>query len=186
MELILICSVFYSFRANTNRRISEVYKCTLCKSYHALRFCRKFLDMSTDERNSIVRKYDYCINCLAKSHTFRKCKSGNTCHRCQNYHHTLLHRTTKPRITPPNCQRQTSHPRQKTNNNKKPSPKPSSGKKPQQRKDAPKKPSTTPQARKTHEAQLPNQLILSEAIKSLATVLCATQTITSSSTRRHV
>lgn len=167
------CILVY-FRTNANRRPSnsDVYKCVLCTSYHALRFCKKFLAMDSQERNRVVRKFEYCINCLAKSHTFRKYRSRNTCHRCQHYHHTLLHTKTRLRITPPNRQHLTSPPPQRTQK----IPKQSSQRNPPPPKKA--TPNTSP--------PMPDQHILSEAIKSLATVLCATQTPSSTSSRRHV
>lgn len=170
---LLIFLYFYDSRPNTNRRSSsqsDVYKCRLCRSYHALRFCRKFLAMDSLERNKVVRKYEYCINCLAKSHTFRKCQSKNTCNRCQHYHHTLLHQSTRPRITPPNRQRQELQPyRKAAKQQKKPSTKATT-----KRKAAPRTSSKKPSPLQTEPHPVPNQLILSEAIKSLATVLCAT------------
>lgn len=143
--------------------------------------------MSTNERNSVVRKYEYCINCLAKSHTFRRCKSKHTCFRCQHYHHTLLHRATKPRIAPPSRQRQDSPQRQNTQPLKKanlklvPMPSPANASTSTKRK--PKIPKSSTSTKKMFtkpnypkKTVVPNQRILSEAIKSLATVLCATQT----------
>lgn len=136
----------------------------VCKSYHGLRFCKKFLAMDAKARNRVVRQYEYCINCLAKGHTFRKCRSSNTCHQCNHFHHTLLHKDTPPRITPPNRNYQVQQRHRATPKRPKRS--------------APKKTSASTQQppENTHER------ILSEAIKSLATVLCATPT----PRRRHV
>lgn len=72
-----------------------MYRCLLCQKYHPFRFCNKFLKMYAEERNRVVRKHRYSINCLSKSHTFRNCESRNTCRKCKNYHHTLLHTSVK-------------------------------------------------------------------------------------------
>lgn len=66
-----------------------------CKKFHPLRYCKTFLKMSVQQRNCIVRRYNYCENCLAKSHDLRACQSVDTCHKCDSYHHTLLHPTTR-------------------------------------------------------------------------------------------
>lgn len=161
----LICLCFHYYRANTERRQRQrnVYKCVLCPSYHSLRFCHKFQAMDSQKRNRVVLKYEYCVNCLAKSHTLRRCRSSNTCQKCQHYHHTLLHPVTRPRITPPIRQHQNSRPQKGTTR-------------------ASKKPVPTTEP----DRHIPNQQILSEAIKSLATVLCATQAPASIPSRRHV
>lgn len=145
------------YRSNRNSRIKnlDVYRCKVCKGYHPLRLCPRFLRMEYRERNRVVRKYDYCINCLASSHTFRRCQSKNTCQRCQHYHHTLLHSSPPPRIMPPSRRQQ--NPRQRVKAYK-------------------------PKRVKEHfQHAAPDQRILSEAIRSLAIVLCA-----STPTRRHV
>lgn len=156
--LIIICILYY-YRSHPNRRHRDydVYKCLICRGYHALRFCSKFLQMDYKEKNRMVRKYEYCINCLARSHTFRKCKSKNTCRKCKRYHHTLLH-PVYPRITPPSRQEAKLQYRKKSS-----------------------------QRNKRITAQpSPDPLILSEAIKSIATVLCATQVPASMPSPRHV
>ena len=134
------------------RRSEEMYKCVICHQFHALRFCKKFLRMTVAMREEIVEKHRYCVNCLAKSHDLRSCTSMDTCRKCDQFHHTLLHerpnqrkksRSTKDKSPQ---QRKTKGPRS-ANHQQKPS---SSANL-----------STTPDAK-----------ILVEAIRSLAQVLC--------------
>ncbi|XP_075168652.1 uncharacterized protein LOC142240803 [Haematobia irritans] len=73
------------------RRSENVYKCKLCNKFHALKVCRKFLKMSPKERNIRVLREVYCVNCLARSHRFRDCRSRNMCKKCGRPHNTLLH-----------------------------------------------------------------------------------------------
>lgn len=72
-------------------RISDLHQCMVCKRFHALRFCSKFLKMTVRERQRVVQRFRYCENCLARSHDLRACASKNTCHSCDRWHHTLLH-----------------------------------------------------------------------------------------------
>ncbi|XP_017484622.1 PREDICTED: uncharacterized protein LOC108373271 [Rhagoletis zephyria] len=50
--------------------------------------------MTSDERYESARIHQYCINCLATSHSTGACNSADSCHRCGKAHHTLLHRST--------------------------------------------------------------------------------------------
>ncbi|KAI8116229.1 hypothetical protein CVS40_11664, partial [Lucilia cuprina] len=80
-----------SRRQNQRQRDPAVHLCLVCKQYHALRFCRRFLNMTIQERIRMVRPYNYCGNCLARSHNLRSCSSLATCRKCDHLHHTLLH-----------------------------------------------------------------------------------------------
>lgn len=162
------------YRSNQNRvkKNFSVYRCKVCSAYHAIRFCPRFLRMNSMDRNRVVRRHDYCINCPAQSHTFKRCRSKNTCQRCNHYHHTLLHPSSHPRIMPPSRLGQQSSPSQLGQRS---SPSRHS------QKSIPKRSLPKPRKKKTPQPPVPDQRIISEAIKSLATVLCA-----STPTRRHV
>lgn len=141
----------------------EVFRCRLCTTSHSLRYCTKFLRMDTEERNRVVRKFDYCVNCLAQSHSFCRCESKNTCRKCSNHHHTLLHRQ-HPRVKPPSVYNQEVQPYRKSHRVSRKTQKPNR---------------KTPAARKQKEVNaVPNPRILSEAIRSLASVLCVTHSST--------
>lgn len=139
----------------------------VCKRYHALRFCERFLRMSVKERNRAVRKYRYCDNCLARSHDLRSCTSMGLCRKCDSYHHTLLH----PSRVKNDLRRQLN--RQPTNrpannntiNNRQVTTNKSNGRSSNNNR----QPTTN-----RNKPAVPDQQILSEAIRSLAQVLCAT------------
>ncbi|XP_075159825.1 uncharacterized protein LOC142232979 [Haematobia irritans] len=80
-------------------RNPEVHQCRMCYRFHALRFCRKFLELDIGSRKREVRRMGYCINCLARSHRSYDCDSEVACKRCGGEHHTLLHLPPTERFT---------------------------------------------------------------------------------------
>lgn len=146
----------------------------VCKRFHALRFCQQFLKMNTRNRNRIVRRYGYCENCLARSHDLRSCPSLDLCRKCDSYHHTLLHpsharndlRGRLNRQHNPQRQRSNNHQRQRSSNTRNSN-----------------NSNRTPSNNNQHAISnnnnqnpvTPDQQIISEAIRSLAQVLCAQQ-----------
>lgn len=58
---------------------------------HPLKRCYRFLNMNTTERGDAVRKYGYCSNCLAHSHSQGSCFTKTGCRYCNRQHHSLLH-----------------------------------------------------------------------------------------------
>lgn len=81
------------------------YVCRICRHPHALRKCSRFLDMNITQRESIVKTYGYCVNCLAHNHSEGSCFTKTGCKICHQKHHTLLH-------SHPRCQTSSSPPRQ--------------------------------------------------------------------------
>ncbi|KAI8114681.1 hypothetical protein CVS40_12969, partial [Lucilia cuprina] len=81
----------------------EVYYCVICTGYHGLKFCRRFRKMTPQERQGVVERLGYCTNCLARSHNIRSCTSMESCVKCKQLQHTLLHPTrtvgTQSRMT---------------------------------------------------------------------------------------
>ncbi|XP_065356386.1 uncharacterized protein LOC135950787 [Calliphora vicina] len=117
--------------------------------------------MDVTKRNQVVRRNKYCHNCLARTHLAQNCSSPDTCLKCALPHHTLLHPNHHQRDQPP---RRSVHQRvgQRNGVSKRPNKRTQTGaSKP--------KPLQEPTDRNQ-----PNQKILSEAIRSLAAVLCAT------------
>ncbi|XP_059216530.1 uncharacterized protein LOC131997831 [Stomoxys calcitrans] len=72
------------------------FMCRICRHPHALRKCRRFLGLNITQRRDIVKKYGYCENCLAHSHSDGACFTKTGCRICHKNHHTLLH--AHPRI----------------------------------------------------------------------------------------
>lgn len=65
--------------------------CRYCNKDHPLRKCLRFKRLSAWDRLKVVRKYKYCINCLAHSHLLKDCRCRDRCKECLAKHHTLLH-----------------------------------------------------------------------------------------------
>ncbi|XP_075161335.1 uncharacterized protein LOC142234138 [Haematobia irritans] len=165
-----------------SKRNSDVYRSMLCKRYHSIRVCPRFIKMQPVERCRTVRQLKYCVNCLAKSHTVAYCKSKN---KCRNCHHTMLHpsepklyTTGKPtkaktkltnRGKLQNCQH-TQNPANRAQGTKR--------KIRGNLKKAPNQLATS--------QPLINQHIISDAIRSLATVLCASHQSSQFQARCHV
>ncbi|XP_059220655.1 uncharacterized protein LOC131995716 [Stomoxys calcitrans] len=136
------------------RRQPNIYKCKLCDRFHALKVCPRFLDMTPRQRNIVVLKEMYCVNCLARSHRFRDCRSANMCQRCQRPHHTLLH-SMYPEIMSRQSEQNVNQTNSRTAN----------------------RPTKTQtkwvKNQRSNHTPGSNQQILSEAIRALASVLCS-------------
>uniref|UniRef100_A0A1I8NKF0 Peptidase aspartic putative domain-containing protein n=1 Tax=Musca domestica TaxID=7370 RepID=A0A1I8NKF0_MUSDO len=85
-------------RRSRDRNLTGVSKkqmrrwpCMICKKDHRLATCDKYRELSTHERLEFVRKLQYCVNCLAVSHTIALCNSVKTCIKCHKRHHSSLH-----------------------------------------------------------------------------------------------
>ncbi|XP_075153404.1 uncharacterized protein LOC142226995 isoform X1 [Haematobia irritans] len=85
--------------ANRAPRNPKIHQCQICERFHALRFCRRFLDMDIGERRRETRRHGYCMNCLARSHKSYECPSETACKKCGGEHHTLLHLHPVERLT---------------------------------------------------------------------------------------
>ncbi|XP_075170227.1 uncharacterized protein LOC142242533 [Haematobia irritans] len=69
--------------------------CNLCiGESHPIRKCPKFLQMNVNDRMSCIKRLNLCINCFAKSHNVKKCKSPYSCFSCHRRHNSLLHNNT--------------------------------------------------------------------------------------------
>lgn len=75
----------------TKRPRTWIYSCGLCRRDHPIKTCQRFLQLSPAERFDVVHEHHYCTNCLACSHTKKKCTTDLGCHICHEKHHTLLH-----------------------------------------------------------------------------------------------
>ncbi|XP_062715282.1 uncharacterized protein LOC134291500 [Aedes albopictus] len=66
-------------------------KCIACGQSHAVIRCQKFLNLSSNERQQLVKAKRLCHNCIRGNHFAQNCPSSFTCRRCNRRHHTLLH-----------------------------------------------------------------------------------------------
>ncbi|KAL0821424.1 hypothetical protein ABMA28_004903 [Loxostege sticticalis] len=65
--------------------------CEFCSEGHKLCFCKKFINLTTEQRRNFVSKNKMCFNCLGGNHTVYDCKKPTTCKICRKRHHSLLH-----------------------------------------------------------------------------------------------
>lgn len=72
-------------------------QCAFCNEAHYICHCKKFTQLSVDERYNFVQKGGLCFNCLIPNHSVYNCKQTSTCRICNRKHHSLLH-TDKKRI----------------------------------------------------------------------------------------
>ncbi|XP_046145683.1 uncharacterized protein LOC123989000 [Osmia bicornis bicornis] len=71
-------------------RTSALYPCALCAKDHFLTSCPAFRDKTVDERISVVKAQQLCVNCLGH-HNLRSCRTAQRCKLCNEQHHTALH-----------------------------------------------------------------------------------------------
>lgn len=79
-------------------RNPKIHQCLICRKFHSLRYCKRFIAMSVLCRRRAVRRHGYCWNCLARSHQSAHCSSKDVCQRCEGTHHTMLHLSVLKRI----------------------------------------------------------------------------------------
>ncbi|XP_075157839.1 uncharacterized protein LOC142231104 [Haematobia irritans] len=90
--------------------------CNLCSNEsHTIRKCPKFLNMNVEDKVSYIRRQNLCLNCFAKAHGVKDCKSPHNCFSCGKRHNTLLHRDFNSSqavrsIPNPGCQVQVPNP----------------------------------------------------------------------------
>ena len=75
----------------------SVAACPACQNQHRTMRCQGFLKASLSERRDMVRRANFCFNCLKPGHQVIACPSSQTCKECRGPHHTLLHRSLKRR-----------------------------------------------------------------------------------------
>ncbi|XP_050313723.1 uncharacterized protein LOC126748497 [Anthonomus grandis grandis] len=71
--------------------------CPLCKANHFVYSCKKFIDLSINDRYSEAKRLKLCTNCLRPGHLNMNCKSKHFCRTCKRNHHSLLHQLGSPR-----------------------------------------------------------------------------------------
>ncbi|GFV75168.1 DUF1758 domain-containing protein [Trichonephila clavipes] len=57
---------------------------------HPVFRCKKFNDLSVNERFNSVKRNNLCINCFSSSHKVALCKSSRNCLNCSKRHNSLL------------------------------------------------------------------------------------------------
>ncbi|XP_075163060.1 uncharacterized protein LOC142238082 [Haematobia irritans] len=96
-----------SHKAN-KKSTHSAYVCRVCRKIHALKYCYRFRNMNITQRKEVVKKYGYCPNCLAHTHSQGSCFTKTGCGYCQKSHHSLLHMHDRlQKLSSPVVQRRT-------------------------------------------------------------------------------
>ncbi|XP_050665160.1 uncharacterized protein LOC126965567 [Leptidea sinapis] len=70
---------------------AKKYQCIMCSGDHFLYQCKGFGQLAPQERQEYLQKKSLCFNCLAPTHSVKKCRYTTSCRRCGKRHHSLLH-----------------------------------------------------------------------------------------------
>lgn len=79
-----------SIHTSHNAMQSSFPRCHACSEQHFLYLCPVFQKMSIANRESLLRNYSLCRNCLKRGHFAKDCSSKNSCRRCKERHHTMV------------------------------------------------------------------------------------------------
>lgn len=76
--------------------VTSSFKCPICsRTEHDIYKCKKFLQLTPEEKFVHVKEKKLCVNCLSANHIWQKCHSKFNCQQCGKRHHLLLHRIDK-------------------------------------------------------------------------------------------
>lgn len=83
---------------NNSSSSKKPFKCNACgsDSFHKLENCKRFKEMSCDDRWVLIKKFNVCGSCFGNHHYF-KCQNKTKCNKdgCTANHHIMLHNTQK-------------------------------------------------------------------------------------------
>ncbi|XP_063993414.1 uncharacterized protein LOC135171055 [Diachasmimorpha longicaudata] len=80
-----------------------IKKCPVCTEEHRIYECPKFMEMDIEKRKKVIFNQGRCLNCFAKGHGVKECKSKYFCKTCNDpeaKHHSLLHYIKESPPTP--------------------------------------------------------------------------------------
>ena len=66
----------------------------MCKKNHDMDNCKKFLELSVNERSRYLAKNKLCFGCydpISSNHSAKTCSKRIICKECKNYHPTARH-----------------------------------------------------------------------------------------------
>lgn len=71
--------------------VTDRAACSICNGDHPIYHCKRFLELSVDQRFQEIKALKLCLNCLrSTAHRSKQCSSGS-CKKCNKKHNTLLH-----------------------------------------------------------------------------------------------
>ncbi|XP_055385902.1 uncharacterized protein LOC129614944 [Condylostylus longicornis] len=82
----------YALHAATDATANSNPLCLIYRGPHKLKQCKRFLGLRQNKRLEAVKGRGLCINCLNSGHMMTTCPSQQSCFKCHQRHHTLLHR----------------------------------------------------------------------------------------------
>ena len=68
--------------------------CHMCKKNHDMDNCKKFLELTVNDRSRYLAKNKLCFGCydpISSNHSAKTCSKRIICKECKNYHPTALH-----------------------------------------------------------------------------------------------
>ncbi|XP_011694053.1 PREDICTED: uncharacterized protein LOC105453629 [Wasmannia auropunctata] len=77
-------------RAKVKALLVQNQRCSMCKGAHKLSDCKRFLDLTPQERANHLRIAKLCLNCMRPGHFIKDCKASS-CKQCSGKHNTLVH-----------------------------------------------------------------------------------------------
>jgi len=80
-------------------------RCVCRNNCAKVAFCKKFNDLSVEDRHKYAVEARLCLNCLSRSHFCERCPSDKGCKHCGAKHNTLLHPPSLPH--PEKCEQGT-------------------------------------------------------------------------------
>ncbi|XP_033099358.1 uncharacterized protein LOC117103008 [Anneissia japonica] len=76
---------------NTSAKVEKKHGCQACGENHSICTCKLFKEMSTEEKQALVRTKRLCNGCLKRGHIWKECRKKSICEICQGKHPTVLH-----------------------------------------------------------------------------------------------
>ncbi|XP_039451742.1 uncharacterized protein LOC120430700 [Culex pipiens pallens] len=86
------------------------FQCGVCGEGHLTFRCANLTGLTVAQRREKVRSKNLCFNCLRSGHSWKRCSSKNSCGKCQQRHHSLLHDEAKAEPVPKSTPQQSAAP----------------------------------------------------------------------------
>lgn len=71
--------------------ITEKKKCPACDGKHFVVGCKRYQQLTTNDRWKVIKAAGRCTNCFSSNHMVKNCVNKNRCFKCKSKHHTSLH-----------------------------------------------------------------------------------------------
>ena len=65
--------------------------CVMCRGTHPLHRCKQFKKASSQQKMTLIKQKQLCLNCLNDNHRTSQCKSEWRCKFCRRKHNSLFH-----------------------------------------------------------------------------------------------